>query len=76
MNILVICKHCKNEIGLFDNNYITQKFKKNCKCNHCGNSEKTRLKRKTEYNKIKDRAEFCLEKYLGVNKGFEYRKEC
>ena len=28
MNIRVICKHCGNEIGLFDKEYLTIKKKK------------------------------------------------
>ena len=32
MDIRIICKHCDNEIGLFDKEYLTPHRKKYIKC--------------------------------------------
>ena len=78
MYIRVICKHCGNEIGLFDREYLTPNRKKYLKCDHCGNFEYKRRKEVAEYNKIKSenwKKEYSLVQWLGVHQGFEFIKE-
>ena len=78
MDIRIICKHCGNEIGLFDAEYIAPKRKKYLKCTRCGNSEKTRREKVSTYNKINDinwKRTYSLDTFLGVHLGFDFRRE-
>ena len=78
MNIRIICKHCGNEIGLYDADYITPRKKKYLKCNHCGNSEQTRRQKVSKYNKINNadwKKIYSLNTFLGVHLGFDFKKE-
>lgn len=78
-DIRIVCKHCNNEIGLFDKEYITPIRKKYTKCTHCGNSEHERRRRVAIYNKqlanVTWEENYSSKDFFGVHEGFYFIKE-
>lgn len=77
-NIRIVCKHCNNEIGLFDKEYVTPLRKRYAKCTHCGNSEHERKRLVAELKKFKNVVwgeGYSSKDFFGVHEGFYFIKE-
>lgn len=77
MNIRVVCRHCNNEIGLFDKEYA-KSLKKYVKCTCCGNSVCERKARVATLKKLKNivwKEGYSQESFFGVHEGFDFIQE-